>query len=252
MMSLGSKKDGQRSVPATLRRWVLHLELTLLAMILRLYPGRFRDRFGDEWLQLHRLRRGRQPNFSGKRVLVSFFDALIGVPLAWLDEWRARDGSSNLGEPSMKNFVYEAASTFRVLFTRHRSFTALSLLTLTLGLGAATAIFSVVHGVLIAPMPYGEPERIVRIFQQSPDRGFGVFSGPNFNDLRDRAQSFEVLAAFDGYRPEGADLTGTDRVERLRILRVSSGYFETLGIEPFVGRTFTRDEELPINAAEIA
>ncbi|MEM9555422.1 MAG: ABC transporter permease [Acidobacteriota bacterium] len=235
------------------RREPGRIELAVLALALRLYPRRFRDRFGDELRSEYLRRRTGQAAHTDRSAIAPLLDTVIGIPSVWVDEWRRREpGLPRQGENSMQNLVHEAASAWRVLFTRHLSFTALCVLTLTLGLGAVTSIFSVVHGVLLAPMPYGEPERIVRIFQQPPDQGFGVFSGPNFNDLRDRVQSFDVVAAYDGYRPEGVDATGTDRVERLRILRVGAGYFEALGVTPVLGRTFTRDEESPINAAEIA
>lgn len=231
------------------------LSTRLLSLLLYLYPRRFRQQFGDELLALHRRRLSPPSTAPGSlwQTTAPLLHTLFSAPLAWRDAWRRHQlATSSHGDSSMAHLLHEARLTARVLLTRQRSFTALCVLTLALGLGAVTAIFSIVHGVLLAPLPYGEPERIVRLFQQPPDQGFGVFSAPNFNDLRDRLQSFEVIAAYDDYRPEGIDLTGGDRVERLRVLRVGAGYFATLGVEPVMGRTFSRHDELPVNLTEFA
>ena len=233
------------------------IDTAILALLLYLYPSRFRDSFGGELLDLHARRRraARLGSWPLARLawcaVVSIADTLVGALPTWRDEWRrpAR-GRLREGETWMKNLAQEAGLSARVLFNRQRSFTGLCVLTLALGLGAATAIFTVVHGVLLSPLPYGDPERIVLLYQTRADRGWGYFSGPNFLALRDRLRSFEVLAGYNDYRPEGTDLTGGDRVERLRILRVGAGYFEALGVRPLAGRTFRREEEIPPGAAE--
>ena len=227
-------------------------DVVLLALLLRLYPTRFRERFAHELVELYEQRRrkvlGRPRSGLGRlKLMVSTFkDVVFELPLIWYDERQRPRVACRQGESRMKNLMHEARLSARVLFTRHRSFTGLCVLTLALGLGAATAIFSVVHGVLLAPLPYGDPERIVLLYQSPPDQGFGQFGGPNFNALRERLQSFEVMAAYNDYRPEGMDLTGGERVERLRTLKVGAGYFEALGVSPVLGRAFTRDEEIPL------
>ena len=231
------------------------VDLWLLHALLFLYPRRFRDLFSDEMPALYQRRRssavrGPWPTFTLIGFVASTFkDTLLSAPLVWRDEWRRPQmGAGRRGEPWMKNLFHEAILSARVLFTRQVSFTSLCVLTLALGLGATVAIFSVVHGVLLAPLPYGQPDRIVLVYQSPPGQGFGHFGGPNFNQLRERLESFEVMAGYNDYRPEGIDLTGGERVERLRILPVGSGYFEALGISPLLGRTFERQEEIPPNA----
>ncbi|MEM7350089.1 MAG: ABC transporter permease [Acidobacteriota bacterium] len=233
------------------------LDRSILWLLLSLYPRRFRDDFGDELLALYasRQRAARRGAWQALRrvacALSNYLDTLIGAPLAWRDEWRRPGfGVERHGENSMKNLAHEARSTARVLFLRQRSFTGLCVLTLAFGLGAASAIFSVVHGVLLTPLPYGAPERIVLLYENHPGEGWGYFTGPNFTELRDRLRSFEVLAGYNDYRSEGTDLTSGDQVERLRILRVGSGYFEALGALPLVGRTFRPEEEIPPGASE--
>ena len=118
-------------------------------------------------------------------------------------------------------------------------------LTLGLGIGGATAVFSVVDAVLLAPLPYQEPGRLVRLHQQQPDRPDtrSVLAATHFSFVRDHAGSFEELAALAHYSETGVDLAGRRGVERLRVLRVSSGYFETLGVSLALGRGFSRDDE---------
>ena len=118
-------------------------------------------------------------------------------------------------------------------------------LTLGLGIGGATAVFSVVDAVLLAPLPYQEPGRLVRLHQQQPGRADtrSVLTATHFSFVRDHAGSFEELAALAHYAETGVDLAGRRGVERLRVLRVSSGYFETLGASLALGRGFSRDDE---------
>ncbi|MEM6797192.1 MAG: ADOP family duplicated permease, partial [Acidobacteriota bacterium] len=229
------------------RAWTRSLMRALLA----LYPRRFRELFAAELVELHARRQASRQRFEPIREAAALLDILLGAPAAWRNERRRAGRRADPGESWMNNLLHEAGLTIRVLTTRHRAFTALCVLTLAMGLGAATSIFSVINGVLIAPLPYGEPERIVRLYEQPLGEGYGVFSGPNFTDLRQRATSFEIVAAYDDYRAEGIDLTGGARVERLRLLRVGSGYFEALGVAPILGRTLKPSEEIPTNYAEL-
>ena len=106
--------------------------------------------------------------------------------------------------------------------------------TLGLGIGGATAVFSVVQAVLLAPLPYEEPGQLVRFYQQEPDKPDtrGVLAGTHFTFLREHAASFEDVAAIANYRETGLDLFTEGRAERLRVLRVSSGYFSALRSQP--------------------
>ncbi|MEO1083663.1 MAG: ABC transporter permease, partial [Acidobacteriota bacterium] len=228
----------------------------VLSLLLRLYPRSFREHFGDDMLALYDRRRRRRSAAPWpirlRGAAGALLNSLAGAPLAWLDAGRAGlPGGRDPGENSMKNLLHEARVSARVLFKRQRSFTALSVLTLALGLGAATAIFSVVNGVLLAPLPFDQPERIVHLLEQPPNQGLGYFSGVNFVELRDRSEAFEALAAVSDYRAESVDLTGRPRPQRLRVLRVGEGYFESLGLRPVAGRTFLREEETPVNFADV-
>ncbi len=123
-------------------------------------------------------------------------------------------------------------------------FTLVAVLTLALGVGANTAIFSVVNAVMLRPLPYHQPERLVSVYRAQPDPAEGSlptsWAYPRFELLRDHSQSFEAVA---GYTQSLYNLTGTDEAERLRVEMVSASYFPLLGIEAIAGRTFTVEED---------
>jgi putative ABC transport system permease protein len=125
-------------------------------------------------------------------------------------------------------------------------FTAVAAFTLALGIGANTAVFSVLNSVILAPLPYTDPGRLVRVYTMRdlfPD-GRGVLSVPDARDVRDLKGAFSSVGFFDNYSPTGADLSAPgEPPRRIRTLAVSSGYFATLGATPALGRTFVPDEE---------
>jgi len=121
---------------------------------------------------------------------------------------------------------------------RNRGFTIVAVLTLTLGIGANTAIFSVIRGVLLRPLPFPEPEKLMLGVGVIGDRRAGV-TAPDFVDWRVQSRTLD-LAALDTYN---ANLTGIDEPERVTAGRVSANYFATLGVRPELGRVFTADED---------
>ena len=124
-------------------------------------------------------------------------------------------------------------------------FSIVAILTLALGIGANTAVFSVLNSVILAPLPYDQPEQIVRMYnawEQFPEAR-GVMSGLDFLDYREGIDAFQDLAVLYTYRERGVDLTGSGAPQRVRALPVSSRYFEVYRATPLMGRTFTRDEE---------
>ena len=140
----------------------------------------------------------------------------------------------------MRNIAQDVRYAVRLLL-RAPGFTVVAALTLGLGIGANTAIFSVVHGILLKPLPYAEPDRLVRAFEEAPDTPEFPVSPGNFVDYRAQTQAFEGLAAYD----RGDLQLGGDRPEQLRGMRVTSGFFKLLGYQPLLGREFTRDDERP-------
>ena len=130
-------------------------------------------------------------------------------------------------------------------FARNRGFTIVAVLTLTLGIGANTAIFSVIRGVLLRPLPFPEPDRLV-LAVEMVGRGRSGVTAPDFTDWRAQSRGLDIaaLATYD------ANLTGIDEPERVTAARVTANYFATLRIRPLLGRVFTPDEE-PVGGAHI-
>src|SRR5438105_4200061 len=120
-------------------------------------------------------------------------------------------------------------------------FSLIAIATLALGIGANGAIFSVVNAVLLRPLPFREPDRLVRVAQIWEGRPT-VYSPQNFLDTQAAAQSFESLAAFDS---SGMHLTGRGRPARLDGAEVSASFFDVLGVRPSLGRGFAAEENEP-------
>ena len=121
-------------------------------------------------------------------------------------------------------------------------FTTVAVLTLAFGVGATTAIFSVVNGVLLRPLPYPDPERLVRVLEVVPQYGQFAVAPANFLDWRQQNTVFERMAAYVG----GTDtFTGGEGPERLPMTSVSWDIFELLGVAPAMGRSFRAEEDLP-------
>ncbi|MGC1648856.1 MAG: ABC transporter permease [Candidatus Sulfotelmatobacter sp.] len=118
-------------------------------------------------------------------------------------------------------------------------FTLVAVLTLALGIGANTAIFSVVEGVLLRPLPYRDSDQLVRVWSTSNRSSRDVSSYPDFKDWADQNHSFQQMAA---YRGQSFNLSGGDHPERIRGLLITSKFFELLDVKPILGRAFTSDE----------
>src|SRR5579863_1856702 len=126
----------------------------------------------------------------------------------------------------------------RVL-SKSPGFTLTAILTLALGIGATTAIFSVVYATMLKPLPYPEPQRIVRVWQLDEKSHASNFSDPNFEDLRDANRSF---GAFAEYGFGVTTVTGGREALRINGASVSKGFFAALGIQPVLGRGFLPEE----------
>ncbi len=120
------------------------------------------------------------------------------------------------------------------------AFTAIAIVTLALGIGANTAIFSVVDGVLLNPLPYSHPDRLVALYSGTSEFDHSSISYPNFLDWVRDNRSFSGLAAFRG---DDFDLTGMGQPQRLAVEMVSADFFRILGVKPVLGRSFEASED---------
>lgn len=127
---------------------------------------------------------------------------------------------------------------------RNPAFTIVAIITLALGIGANTAIFSVVNTILLQPLPYKDPERLVLVWEENAKQGYPTDTptAANFVDWRDQNQLFEGMAAM---APDSFNLTGSGDPERLEGRRVSASFFPLLGVDPYIGRAFTAAEDQP-------
>src|SRR6266850_3886597 len=145
----------------------------------------------------------------------------------------------NFSENLLQDVRY-AGRTLR----RSPGFMFTAILALALGIGANTAIFTVVNTVLLQPLAYPEPERLVQLELSSPQGNENITSIPKFNVWREQNQVFQDVAAYDLGGP-GINLTGGDRPEQLKGIHVSAGFFRVFGARLAAGRTFSADEDRP-------
>jgi putative ABC transport system permease protein len=211
--------------------------------ITRWRPGVFRRSREDDLsrelsahldLEAEELREaGRDPNdarYAARRAFGNITSTKEDVRTAW-------------GWTSIEQLAQDLRYTRR-LFRKNSGFTFVAVGCLALGIGANTAVFSVINAVLLREPPYSAPARLVRLWQSLPNMGEGRLgtSPPEYLDYRDRNRVFSSIAAYS--RAE-FDLTDTGGAERVAGAQVSSSLFETLGVPPLLGRTFTTAEEQP-------
>jgi putative ABC transport system permease protein len=153
------------------------------------------------------------------------------------------------GVPILENLIRDLRFAVRMLL-RNPGFSTVAVLTLGLGIGANTAIFSVVNAVLLRPLPFPQAERLVLLWATDAESGTteDVTSYPNFADWRARSRSFERMAAFTNRSMTIAD---SEQTELAGAVQATPGLFEMLGVAPALGRTF-RPEEGEIGAPHVA
>ena len=118
---------------------------------------------------------------------------------------------------------------------KNPSFTAVAVLTLALGIGATTSIFSVVYGVLLRPLPYPDPNRIMAVFEVTSEGRPSRVADPNFDDFRDQSRSFQAIAK---YNDNVASVSGASQPTRTTVAGVSPDFLKVFGIQPILGRDF--------------
>jgi hypothetical protein len=182
------------------------------------------------------IRAGMSPEAARQSALREFG----GVGLA-KDECRDERGTQ-----FFENLWQDVRYGLRML-RKNPGFTAVTVLTLALGIGANTAIFSVVNSVLLRPLPYPEPSRIVELQRRMPDGELnGALSIPQFLFFRDNNSAFQNVAGFQG----GPDVSVAhgESVEWITSERVTDDFFRVLGVNPEIGREFIREETRPGSA----
>src|SRR5262245_12305281 len=139
----------------------------------------------------------------------------------------------------MRTLLQDLRYAARMLVKRP-GFSLVAIFTLALGIGANTAIFSVVDAVLLKPMPFPEPERLVRLWESFARGGFGSVSLPNLKDWREQNSAFTGIAV---YQIAGYSLQSGDSAERIAAATVSANFIEVMGVQPQLGRGFQNGED---------
>ena len=201
----------------------------LYRLLLRCYPGEFRDDYEREMMLAFRERLSHDRGVGLGAVLRLWFqllaDSIVRAPREHFDVLRQ-----------------DVKYAFRSL-RRARAFTITAIATLALGVGANTAIFSVVHAVALRPLPYEASDRLIRIWERHVElapEGFAV-SLPNYASWRERAQSMEVV----GWRAGSVTLRGKGDPVRVPSVTIAPDYFRVLAVKPIIGRVLVPEDERP-------
>ena len=193
----------------------------------------------DEELRLHI----EMETESNVRRGMSHSEARRAARLSFGNFDRVRDAAYGVrGGGLMETLLQDIRYGARML-AKHKAFTTVAVLTLALGIGANTAIFSVVNELLLRPLPYRDADRVMMLWEVTPEgREQNTTSRKNFMSWREQGKSFETIAAFSDQR---ANLTGAGDPEEVTMQIASSGLFNVLGVDAIVGRTFTKDDIQP-------
>jgi len=140
--------------------------------------------------------------------------------------------------PFLETLLQDLRFGLRVL-RKSPVFTAVAVLTLALGIGANTAIFSVVYGVLLRPLPYSDSNRIMAIFEVNSEGHRAHLADPNFDDFRDQSRSFQAIAKYNSYV---VSVSGAAEPTRTTVAHVSPGFLKVFRVQPILGRDFTASD----------
>lgn len=141
----------------------------------------------------------------------------------------------------METLLRDLKHAFRML-RRSPGFIITAVSALALGIGANAAIFSVVNAVLLSPLPFAQPERIVQLMNSTPQGEYPAASVPKFNVWQTQRQVFQEVAAYDSGEL-GINITGGDRPQQVRGVHVSHEFFRLFGAQVALGRTFSAGED---------
>jgi putative ABC transport system permease protein len=229
--------------------------LRLYRLLLLAYPRSFRQRFGEAmllaWTERLRAASARGSAAVATLVVRSVADVVLNATLAhtaqirdrflWPEPSRATDGHRGSSRMWLQSLLFDARYASRI-FARKPLFTLLVVAALTLGIGANTAIFTIVHAVLLKPLPYAEPDRLVMLWSTNAmeHRDRDTVAPRDFIDFRSASAFSELHATYGFLVP--STMTSSAGAEQVVVSVVTPGTFEMLGRQPVLGRTFTEAE----------
>src|SRR5215468_3430679 len=205
----------------------------IVALLLRLFPHGFQRRFSDDMLATFddRWREHRGWGTAARTVADLTSSALLA---------HCSLETPRKGDNFMKTLWYDIRFSTRIL-RKSPGFAALVILTLALGIGANTAIFSIVDAILLRPLPFRDPGQLMRIIDIAPGAGLRDIgmSPPEYDDLAKRSHVFDQIAAVTQI---GGNLTGDGQPERVELMNATPNYFALLGAQPQIGRVFDHND----------
>jgi predicted permease len=226
--------------------------LRMYRLLLRVLPApdRLRDPAGLEAAFMHCVdREYRRLGMAGLmyawlRIILDLASAAATLRLDARDRRRVaalNRRTEQQGDSHMANLWQDVRYSARVL-TRAPGFSTVVIVTLALGIGASTGVFSVVNAVLIRSLPFPEPERLVVLYEGIPKAFSGPigFSAPDFKAFEQRARSFTAVAAFGN---KDFELSGVNQPERVTAARASAALFDVLAVPPAIGQAFSREDD---------
>src|ERR1700686_3585604 len=159
------------------------------------------------------------------------------IELGGIEQVKEQVREERLGN-SLRSVISDCRYGLRQL-RKNPGFTAVAVLTLALGIGVTTAIFSVVYGVLLRPLPYADPNRIMAVFEITSKGSPSRVADPNFDDFRDQSRSFQAIAK---YNDNVASVSGASQPTRTTVAGVSPDFLKVFGIQPILGRDFSASD----------
>jgi putative ABC transport system permease protein len=197
--------------------------------LIRLFPAEFRGDFGDDMVETFE---------AHQRDVLARGDAMAALRLWWDTIRGVLTTAPREHFDLLRSDVSYGVRNLR----RSPGFAVTAIAALAIGIGANTAVFTIVNGALLAALPYRDPQRLVLLFEKVPGAPFDKFdfSAPDFEIVRDLARSYDGMAA---YRNAGYELSGIAQPERLTGARVSPSLFGVLGVAPALGRALTEDDD---------
>jgi putative ABC transport system permease protein len=224
----------------TPRRWY--------RLMLYAYPRAFRERFGHDleelFVDVYRARAEQLTRPAWAVFWMRTVAATVGHGLTERLPGRRRLPLRvhHARGPSLMTMLLENLRHASRAFRQQRALTLVILFTLALAIGANTAIFTVVNAVLLRPLPYTDPERVVMLYMVDRNGRDQLLSIPDYEDLRTRLKTITTLSMMG---TQTANLTGVAEPDRLRAGFVTADFFETLGVRPIIGRGFADGEDAP-------
>ena len=221
----------------------------LYGRLLLLYPPSFRARFADDLIDLFSDTYGEHALHTTRRGRVSFWLRIVSDTVRQgMAERRAMrrtrlplGAHRRQGLSPMLLMLEDLRHAFRAVTSRP-SLTSVVVITLALGIGANAAIFTVVNGVLLRPLPFTDPDNVVMLYEVDPRGRDSFVSLPMVDDWRERLTTLTGITVFG---VQSANLTGVAEPDRLRAGFVSAAFFDMLGVQPIVGRGFAGGDDQP-------